>query len=33
MTDPENLNNNRAVINGVQIVVIPYSCSVPFFAL
>ena len=33
MTDPENFNNNRTVINGVQNAVIPYSCPVPFFAL
>ena len=33
MTDSEDLNNNRTVINGVQNAVIPYSCPVPFFAL
>ena len=33
MTDSEDLNNNRPVINGVQNAVIPYSCPVPFFAL
>lgn len=33
MTNSEDLNNNRTVINGVQIAVIPYSCSVPFFTL
>jgi len=33
MTNSEDLNNNRTVINGVQNAVIPYSCPVPFFAL
>ena len=33
MTDSEDLNNNRTVIDGVQNAVIPYSCPVPFFAL
>lgn len=33
MTDSEDLNNNRTVINGVQNAVIPYSCPVPFFTL
>ena len=33
MTNSENLNNNRTIINGVQNAVIPYSCPVPFFAL
>ena len=33
MTNSENLNNNRTVINGVQNAVIPYSCPVPFFTL
>ena len=33
MTDSEDLNNNRTIINGVQNAVIPYSCPVPFFAL
>ena len=33
MTDSEDLNNNRPVINGVQNAVIPYSRPVPFFAL
>ena len=33
MTDSEDFNNNRTVINGVQNAVIPYSCPVPFFAL
>ena len=33
MTDSENFNNNRPVINGVQNAVIPYSRPVPFFAL
>lgn len=33
MTNPEDLNNNRTVINGVQNAVIPYSCPVPFFTL
>lgn len=26
MTNSEDLNNNRTVINGVQDAVIPYSC-------
>ena len=33
MTDSENFNNNRPVINGVQNAVIPYSRPVPFFTL
>lgn len=33
MTNSEDLNNNRTVINDVQNAVIPYSCPVPFFAL
>ena len=33
MTDPENLNNNRTVINDVQDAVISYSRPVPFFTL
>ena len=33
MTDSEDLNNNRTIINGVQNAVIPYSCPVPFFTL
>lgn len=33
MTNSEDLNNNRTVINGVQNAVIPYLCPVPFFAL
>ena len=33
MTDSENFNNNRPVINGVQNAVIPYSCPIPFFTL
>ena len=33
MTDSENFNNNRPIINGVQNAVIPYSHPVPFFAL
>lgn len=33
MTNPEDLNNNRPVIKGVQNAVIPYSCPVPFFTL
>ena len=33
MTNSEDLNNNRPVINGVQNAVIPYSRPVPFFAL
>ena len=33
MTDSENFNNNRPVINGVQDAVIPYSRPVPFFTL
>ena len=33
MTNPEDLNNNRTVINGVQNAVIPYSCPVPFSTL
>ena len=27
------MQENRAVVNGVQNAVIPYSCPVPFFAL
>ncbi len=33
MTNSEDLNNNRTVINGVQDAVISYSRPVPFFAL
>ena len=33
MTDSENFNNNRTVINGVQNAVISYSHPVPFFTL
>lgn len=33
MTNSEDLNNNRTVINDVQNTVISYSCPVPFFAL
>ena len=33
MSNSENLNDNRDIINGVQNAVIPYSCPVPFFAL
>ena len=33
MTDSEDLNNNRPVINGVQNAVIAYSRPVPFFTL
>ena len=33
MTDSEDLNNNRTVINDVQNTVISYSRPVPFFTL
>ena len=33
MTNSENLNNNRTVINDVQNTVISYSRPVPFFTL